>query len=297
VRDLNLDQVRTFLEVVKRGSFTAAARVLNLTQPAVSQQIKELEGRLGVQLVARLGKRAFATDAGKELAGRGARLVADAEEAVLAVGRFRDGWMSPIRLGATITVCVYLLPRLLSELRRTHPELEVSIEIDLSHVIVEKVAANELDIGLVALPIDKAAPVSVTKVREDPLMAVFPVHEGAGLPATITADYLKKRALLLDLPTTQMHRLVVGWFEAQGFHPKPTLYLGNSEALKAMVAAGVGVAILAIENREDLYLGRSIVARPLSPPLVRQLGLIVHKDKPPHPAMPEIRDRLTNISA
>ncbi|MBT3069659.1 LysR family transcriptional regulator [Rhodomicrobium sp. Az07] len=297
MRDLNLDQVRTFLEVVKRGSFTAAARALNLTQPAVSQQIKELEARLGVQLVARLGKRAFATDAGKELVGRGGRLIADAGEAVLAVSRFRDGWMSPIRLGATITVCVYLLPRLLGELRLTHPELEVSIEIDLSHVIAEKVAANELDIGLVALPIDKAAPVSVTKVRDDPVMAVFPAHEDSALPAMVTADYLKKRALLLDLPTTQMHRLVVGWFEAQGFHPKPTLYLGNSEALKAMVAAGVGVAILAIEDREDLYLGRSIVARPLSPPLVRQLGLIVHKDKPPHPAIPEILDRLTNISA
>jgi len=296
MRDLNLDQVRTFLEVVKHGSFTAAARALNLTQPAISQQIKELEARLGVQLVARLGKRAFATDAGKELLGRGARILADAEDAVIAVGRFRDGWMSPIRLGATITVCVYLLPKLLGELRRTHPELEVSIEIDLSHVIVEKVTANEFDIGLVALPIDKAAPVLVTKVREDPLMAVFPVDEDAHLPDQITADYLKKRSLLLDLPTTQMHRLVVDWFEAQGIHPKPTLYLGNSEALKAMVAAGVGVAILAIENREDLYLSRSIVARPLSPPLVRQLGLIVHKDKQPHPAMAEIRDRLMNLS-
>src|SRR6516165_4661753 len=148
MRNLNLDQLRTFLEVVRLGSFTAAGRSLNLTQPAISQQIKELEGRLGVQLIT------------------------ESEETVNAIQRYRDGWLSPVRLGTTITVCVYLLPKLLGELRQVHPELDVSIEVDLSSVVVEKVARNELDFGLVALPIDKAAPIEVTRIREDPMMAV-----------------------------------------------------------------------------------------------------------------------------
>ncbi len=291
MRNLNLDQVRTFIEVVRLGSFTAAGRHLNLTQPAISQQIKELEGRLGVQLIARLGKRAFATEAGKELAARSVKLLAEAENAVNAIQRYREGWLGPVRLGTTISVCVYLLPKLLGELRRSHPDLDVSIEIDLSHVIVEKVVSNELDLGLVALPVDKTAPIQVTRVREDPMMAVFPVN-ARSLPNEITAGYLKTRPLLFDLTTTQMHRIVVEWFEAQGVHPKPILHLGNSEALKAMVAADVGVAILAIENEDDPFIGRSILARPLSPPLVRELGLVVHRNKPFHAAMSVIRDRL-----
>jgi DNA-binding transcriptional LysR family regulator len=294
MRSLNLDQLRTFIEVIRLGSFTAAGRHLNLTQPAISQQIKELESRLGVQLIARLGKRAFATEAGKELAERGGKLLAMSEESVNAVQRYRDGWLGPVRLGTTISVCVYLLPKLLGELRESHPELDVSIEIDLSHVVVEKVVNNELDLGLVALPVDKTAPIQVTRVREDPMMAVFPVKEPS-LPDEITAAYLQTRPLLFDLTTTQLHRIIVEWFEAQSIRPKPILHLGNSEALKAMVAAGVGVAILAIENEEDPFLGRSILARPLSPPLVRELGLVVHRDKPFHPAMSLIRDRLMRL--
>jgi DNA-binding transcriptional LysR family regulator len=294
MRSLNLDQLRTFIEVIRLGSFTAAGRHLNLTQPAISQQIKELESRLGVQLIARLGKRAFATEAGKELAERGGKLLAMSEESVNAVQRYRDGWLGPVRLGTTISVCVYLLPKLLGELRQSHPELDVSIEVDLSHVVVEKVVNNELDLGLVALPVDKTAPIQVTRVREDPMMAVFPVKEPS-LPDEITAAYLQTRPLLFDLTTTQLHRIIVEWFEAQGIRPKPILHLGNSEALKAMVAAGVGVAILAIENEEDPFLGRSILARPLSPPLVRELGLVVHRDKPFHPAMSLIRDRLMRL--
>jgi len=291
MRSLNLDQLRTFLEVVRLGSFSGAARFLNLTQPAISQQIKELEGKLGVQLVARLGKRAYPTEAGKELIERGRKLLAQANEMVLAVQGYRDGWLGPIHLGTTISVCVYLLPKLLGELRVSHPELHVSIEIGLSHIVVERVVSNELDLGVVALPVAKTAPIEVTPVRRDRMMAIFPAS-AKDIPAEITADYLQNSPLLFDLPSTQMHRIVLEWFESQGFHPSPILHLGNSEAIKAMVAEGVGVAILAIENEEDPFVRSRLVTRPLSPPLTRELGLVVHKSKPFHPAMTLIRDRL-----
>lgn len=291
MRNLNLDQLRTFIEVTRLGSFTAAARHLNLTQPAISQQIKEIESRLGVQLVARLGKRAYATAAGKELIERGTRLLSLSDETVTAVQRYREGWLSPLRLGTTITVCVYLLPKLLSELRASHPDLKISIEIGLSHDVVERVVRDELDLGIVALPTDKKAPIEVTPVRQDPMMAIFP-STALDIPREVTAEFLQTRPLLFDLPTTQIHRIIVEWFEEQGFHPKPILHLGNSEAIKAMVAAGVGVAILAIENKDDLFAGSRILARPLTPPLTRELGLVVHRDKPIHPAMRVIRDGL-----
>jgi DNA-binding transcriptional LysR family regulator len=82
MRSLNLDQLRSLIEVVELGSFTQAAKRLHLTQPAISQQIRELETRCGLQLIERVGKRAFATPAGRELVIYGRRIMADTEHAL-----------------------------------------------------------------------------------------------------------------------------------------------------------------------------------------------------------------------
>jgi DNA-binding transcriptional LysR family regulator len=89
MRNLNLDQLRTLIEVVDLGSFTEAAKRLHLTQPAISQQIRELENRCGLQLVERIGKRAFATPAGSDLIIHGRRIMAEAEHALAAVRHHR----------------------------------------------------------------------------------------------------------------------------------------------------------------------------------------------------------------
>src|SRR4029077_17090039 len=98
MRNLSLDQLRTLIEVVELGSFTEAAKRLHFTQPAISQQIRELEGRCGLQLVERVGKRAFATPAGRELIMHGQRIMADAEHALAAVHDHRQGAAGPAAL-------------------------------------------------------------------------------------------------------------------------------------------------------------------------------------------------------
>src|SRR5271169_7042005 len=113
MRNLSLDQLRTLIEVVALGSFTEAAKRLHLTQPAISQQIRELEGRCGLQLVERVGKRAFATPAGRELIVRGRRIMADAEQALAAVHDHKQGAAGRVHLGAGPTALVYLLPPVL----------------------------------------------------------------------------------------------------------------------------------------------------------------------------------------
>src|SRR3954466_5338630 len=98
MRGLNPDQLRTLVEVVEQGGFSAAARRLHLSQPAVSLQIRELEGRLGVKLVERISKRAYASTAGAELIVHAKRIAADSEQALLAMRRFKDGWLGRVRL-------------------------------------------------------------------------------------------------------------------------------------------------------------------------------------------------------
>jgi DNA-binding transcriptional LysR family regulator len=99
MRGLNLDQLRAFVEVVERGSFTAAAKELNLTQPAVTHQVHELEQRFKVTLLERLGKRAYLTEAGEKLLEHARHLLEEDSRTSTAMRRFDDGWLGRVRVG------------------------------------------------------------------------------------------------------------------------------------------------------------------------------------------------------
>lgn len=295
MRHLNLDQLFTLQAVIEHGSFSAAARELNLSQPAVSQQVKELEGRFGVALVERLGKRAFATPAGSELLEHARRLMLESELALTAMRRYKDGSLGLVRVGTSTAVSVYLLPRVLGDLRRTHPGLEVDVEVGTAHAVVPRIAENHLDIGLITLPVPASYMLEVEQIRSDPMMAVVARSAAADWPEHVTADFLSRQPLIFNAPETQMHRITLDWFAAQGLQPKPVMQLGNSEAIKAFVAAGLGVAILPIERPDDpLLMGRTAI-RALDPPLQRKLGIVMRRDKVLTRALTVVRDALLTL--
>src|SRR5579862_3526283 len=127
MRSLNLDQLRALTEVVALGSFSAAARRLNLTQPAISLQIRELEARWGLRLIERVGKKALATAPGRELIEHARRIARECDLAESAMRGLRDGWLGRVRIGATLTALLYDLPPVLRQLRRDHPKIELAI--------------------------------------------------------------------------------------------------------------------------------------------------------------------------
>src|SRR5215467_1112105 len=120
MRSLNLDQLRALTEVAALGSFSAAARRLNLTQPAVSLQIRELERRFGVRLIERLGKQAHATVPGRALVEAATRIFRECDDANAAMRRFREGWMGRVQVGTTLTAMIYRLPPILRRVRLDH---------------------------------------------------------------------------------------------------------------------------------------------------------------------------------
>jgi DNA-binding transcriptional LysR family regulator len=279
MRNLNLDQLQTLTEVVALGSFSAAATRLRLTQPAVSLQIRELEKRFGVRLVERMGKRAYATAAGEELVEHARRLAQGAELALTAMRRHRDGWLGRVRLGTSVAVCTYLLPPVLVNLRREYPDLEVVITIGTTDHVVSRILANELDIGVVTMPVKENPAIALEPLREDPMMAFFSGGE-RNLPKEATPHYLAGRNLILNERSSQTYRITAGWFEAAGVELKPVMELGNTEAIKTLVATGVGVGILPLERRQGILVYGRTQVRPLQPALVRRLGIVRRRDKP-----------------
>ncbi|MGH8622725.1 MAG: LysR family transcriptional regulator [Burkholderiales bacterium] len=295
MRNLNLDQLQALREVIALRSFSAAAEKLRLTQPAVSLQIRELEKRLGVRLIERVGKRAYATAAGEELIAHARRLAEDAEQALAAMRRHRDGWLGRARLGTSVAVCTYLLPPVLAQLRRAHPDLEVVITVATTENVVSRILDNDLDIGVVTMPVKEHPALEVEPLREDPMMAFFPGGE-RNLPRAVAPRYLAGRDLILNQRLSQTYKIIARWFESAGIELRPIMELGNTEAIKTLVAAGVGVGILPLERKRGILVYGKTQVRPLQPALMRQLGIVRRRDKPLEQALKIVHEALLTLS-
>jgi DNA-binding transcriptional LysR family regulator len=195
MRSLSLDQLKAFIEVAERGSFTAAARTLNLSQPAVTHQVQELEQRFQVALLERLGKRAYPTEAGEKLMEHARHLLDEDAHTRDAMRRFTDGWLGRVRIGTSMTVLMYVLPPLLRQLKTDHPQLEINLKAGLTATTLRLLKENALDLGLCAMPIADPA-FETVPLFADELVAVMPVGL-EGIPRTVTPTFMSRCALIL----------------------------------------------------------------------------------------------------
>lgn len=261
----------------------------------VSLQIRELEKRLGVQLVERMGKRAYATPAGEELVAHARRLAQEAEQALAAMRRHREGWLGRVRLGTSVAVCTYLLPPVLARLRRAHSDLDVVITVGTTEHVVSGILDNELDIGVVTMPVKGHPAIEVVPIRDDSMMAFFPGGERR-LPTHATPGYLGGRDLILNQRLSQTYKLIAHWFETAGIELRPIMELGNTEVIKTLVAAGVGVGILPVERKQGILVYGRTQVRPLKPRLIRRPGIVRRREKALERALKIVHDALLTLS-
>lgn len=271
MREINLDQLRTLVTIADLGSFSAAAIALHLAQPTVSLHVSELETRLGAPLVIRGGRRIQPTVVGGVLIERARRLLREADDAVDAVRRHVEGRVGRVRLGTSTGVVVHLLPQVLKEMERAFPDIDVEVNILGSADTMTRLAQGTLDIGLVATPMPANRDITVSHWRSDPMVAYLPAHWEA--PQEISPDWLDGKPLIFNDSTTQMYRITMEWFASAGFNPRARIELNYTEAMKSLVAAGYGAAILPFEHasRNELMQGMQLV--PLAPTLMRHIGV------------------------
>ncbi|MDC7785178.1 LysR family transcriptional regulator [Rhodoplanes sp. TEM] len=294
MKGVTLDQLRTFCDVAALGSFSAAAERAGLTQPAVSLQIRMLERRLGVRLIERLGRRAQPTPAGRDLLLHAGRIGDEFAEALAALAPHRAGTVGRVRIGTGATACIYLLPSLLRALRRRLPGLEITVETGNTDVILDRLAANALDVALATLPISGRS-FHLGPVYEDELVAVAP--PGTALPPRVGAALLADKPLVLYEAGGSTRRVIDRWFARAGRTPKPVMELGSVEAIKELVGAGLGWAVLprlAVSAAEGR--GR-VVVRPLSPRLSRTLAVVLRRDKRLDRGLRAVVDALSGLAS
>jgi DNA-binding transcriptional LysR family regulator len=272
---------------VDLGSFAAASHRLHLAPPTVSLHISELEARLGTALLLRTRKSVVPTSIGETLIARARRLLAAADEAMEEVERQLHGGMGRVRVGASTGVLAHLLPTALETLAQEHGRIDVQVAVLTSQSALEQLRQGSLDIGLIALPQPSAPGLNVLAWRRDPVMAFVPTvwlkpsQHGNPKKAEIqspkhaTPSWLAERALILNDSSTRLHKMTMEWFAAAGLTPTPRIELNYNDAMKSLVAAGYGAALLPVEAESagaDMTDRRTTIM-PLMPKLWRPLGL------------------------
>ncbi|HLH45067.1 MAG TPA: LysR family transcriptional regulator [Bryobacteraceae bacterium] len=275
---MDLDQLHTFLEIVRLKSFSKAAQSCFRTQPAVSAQVRQLEQDLNAPLFERLGTKIALTPAG--------RIFADYAEQILELRRRAQNMINELErtprgellIAANEATCIYVLPRVFSEFKKRFPNVQVLVDRSYGARVVEAVVDNQADFGITQLPV-KEKRLQVNKIHSDEIKVIVPVsHPFAQRTQVLPADLIGQPLLLPKSGATRSR--LNAWMELVEDEISVSMELDSTEMMKRFVLAGLGISFLAATHcREEVASGQ-LAAISLGPdPMVRTVGLIYRKDK------------------
>lgn len=283
---MNFGRLRTFRALAESLHFRKTADKLHISQSAVSQQISALEAELGVPLVEHIGRRTFLTPAGKVLVEEAGKVLAAVERAGEAVRAYGAGDVDRVRLGASTTPGVYIVPAALGAFRAALPLVELTFRIANSAEIEKALVNNELDLGVVGEDIAHEELFQVS-VGEDEIIAVSAPGLG-GAKRIKTAD-LEKLPLLAREAGSATRRYVDAGLEKVGLKMKPAFELPSPEAQVRAAAAGLGLAFVSRHvAANDLAAKRLVPVRIEGLRLVRPIIAAYHRDKRVSPAIQQL---------
>jgi len=289
----NLDHLHAFKLVIANGSFSAAADLLGLTQPAVSLQIRQLEAFWKVKLVERVAKCMKPTQAGLLLLKYIDRIEDVTDEAMRDMYEHSVEIRGRVTIGTGATACIYLLPTLLKDLKRDYPALDVNVRTCNTSDMVKAVEENRLDLALVTLPA-AGRNLAITSLCEQDFVLITSVQHNAN-PDTITVQNIAKLPLVLFESGSSTRLLIDNWFLQQGLRPQPIMELGSIEAIKEMVVTGLGCSLIPRLAINESDLQRGVIIHALAQPLVRVLALVLRQDKPLNKSLKKVMDKLMLI--
>jgi DNA-binding transcriptional LysR family regulator len=281
-------RLQVFHAVAKQMSFTKAADVLFMTQPAVTFQIKQLEEHFNTRLFERGHGRIALTPAGELVLEYAERILAMSGEMETRVRELTGRLSGPLLIGASTTIAEFLLPRVLGEFKAVHPEVEPRLTVANSETIEGRVAEHTLDLGLIEAPSHLQALQTEACCEDELQVVVAPGHALAKLKS-VTPKQLVGHAYISREPGSGTREFTDIYLRKAGLEPgqlKAVMELGSPEAIKGVVGTGLGFAILSRATVEKEQRLGELAALPLAPRLLRSLSLVYPKEK--------FRSRLVN---
>ncbi|MBL4683175.1 MAG: LysR family transcriptional regulator [Nannocystaceae bacterium] len=281
---MNLNHLRVFAAIARSGTFTGAAKLLRVSQPAVSKQLGELETAVGLTLFDRVPGGARLTDAGEILQRQTDRIfeaeaAAEADLAALAgLSRGR------LRVGASTTIGSYLIPQLLGDFRRSHPEVELELQIANTNEIQRALLAGQLDLAMTEGFVGSGA-LEVAVVHTDQLVVIVAPEHAWAKSKRATLRALAEAPFIAREHGSGTRAVVEAALAEHGVTVDPVMTLGSTEAVKSAVAAGLGVAMVSrLTVALELSSRRLVEVRTPGLSVRRSLHLLTHRHRQPSPA-------------
>jgi LysR family hydrogen peroxide-inducible transcriptional activator len=276
--NVTLRQLRYFDALVRHGHFGRAAEACSVSQPALSMQIKEMERTLGGALLERSARQVALTQFGEGLLQR----VRDILRSVDELGDFaraaQDRLAGRLRVGMIPTIAPYLLPKVIENLARLHPELDIHVRETLTPKLIKEVAEGRLDTAIVALPVSEPSLTEVALFTENFLLVRPGEAEGTPVPSR---DMLREMRLLLLEEGHCFRDQALSFCNMRSSPPREVLDASSLSTLVQMVGAGIGVTLIpemavAVETRSAPVS----VSRFRNPQPSRIIGMVWRRTSP-----------------
>lgn len=271
---MDLRQLEILRAVADSGSFTSAGRQLHLSQSAVSRQILLLEDELNEQLFLRIGRKIRITPAGATLLRLSQRVIDDIEETRAGILESQQTLNGSLRIVGGMTVCLYVIPPLLKEYRRLHPNVEVRVTPGATPRLIRRLRSGAADLGLLTLPVDDPNLVAVPVMREELLIATAPQHPLARRRQVTPSDLVRQPFVLFE-SGSNTRKSIDEFFAREQVNPRIVTETENVEIIKALVRIGMGITIIPYQAvAREVRAGTLCCARIAGQQLVRDTGWV-----------------------
>ena len=240
---MEIRQLKAFLAIAEAKTFTAGARRVNVTQAAISMQIRQLEDEVGLPLFTRTPRRVILTEAGEYLLERARKILREHDSALAEIAEVAGAEYGRLRIGsASGTFAMNQLPVIMQRLKEKFPNSELSVSSGTSQRLVDRIMHGETDVAFISLPVDNSN-ISTESLFSDEIVAV--AHPGHPLAKEkyISAATLAGEKLILGERGGNTRRMIDEFFQAANVKPNVTMELSRQEAVNQMVENGLGVGM------------------------------------------------------
>jgi len=274
-------RLQVFHTVAGVLSFTRAAEILNMTQPAVTFQVRQLEEDFNTRLFDRAHNRISLTKAGELALGYADRIVGLYGEMHESVKEMTGDNTGLITIGASTTIAEYMLPGLLGDFQSHFPEVQVRLKVANTDAIVTMVEDNTIDLGVVEGVVNNQLLI-VEACQLDQLVTIMHADHPLNVKTTVTAQDLTDHAFILREEGSGTRSIIARYLREQGLDESQfncPFELGSTEAIKGAVEAGMGVSIVSQATISKELQLQTLKACPLDPPMVRQFSFVRQRQK------------------
>jgi LysR family carnitine catabolism transcriptional activator len=294
--NVSLANLQVFLQIAELGSFTAAARALDLSQPALSRTVRGMERRIGTRLFDRDTRKLTLTPAGSELRSAALRIIAEVEGSLSDFDDFLECRRGRITIAILPSVATALFPRAIKRFRALHPEVLIHVRDDSQNPVLDDVARGRADFAVTMEPSSKEE-FQFIPLLVDELVLVAASNFRAQLGSRVTWKIFETQPFIAMSRTSSIRSMTDAAFRSIGLEVPPQHECGHPATAISLAAAGLGLAALPRLTLPGPPSSALTIRALASPKAARKIGIVTRAGQTPAPAVERLIKTLIEEAA